>query len=113
MKAGLVVAAIAALTVVGAKTVGESEQPPSIAEVQAQNDAAAGCWSEDDMRGDRFTLRGAQGSITKFEADKVEGCRFNVSIGYTTASGESRSLSYVAEFVAGESPTFIRYNAPP
>lgn len=75
--------------------------------------AGDGCWSPDKIKKDRFTLRGAGGSIRSFEIDHVEGCTFRVTVDYTSAAGVDKVLDYNADFSRGGSPIFITYNSPP
>lgn len=71
------------------------------------------CWSPEKIKQDRYTLRGAEGSIRSFEIDNVEGCIFRVKLEYTSPTGANKVLDYNAAFAKGDSPTFVTYNSPP
>lgn len=85
----------------------------SAASASAKSGGAGGCWAPGKIQKDRYTLRGAQGSIRSFEINNVEGCVFRVKIEYTTVTGANKMLDYNAEFARGEAPTFKTYNSPP
>lgn len=71
------------------------------------------CWSQEKIKGERFSQRGMAGTIQSFNLDAVDGCVFRVKVEVVTLAGIARTLDYNAEFAAGDRPIFIKYNAPP
>lgn len=94
-----------ALVAVGVGAVGATELLSA--------DGSGGCWSPEKIQKDRYTLRGAEGSIRSFQIDHVDGCTFRVKLDYTSAAGVDKVLDYNADFSRGGSPIFITYNSPP
>lgn len=109
-----------ALVTVGVGAVGAKEllstdalDSRSLANSATASAGEQNCWSPEKIKKDRYTLRGAEGSIRSFEIDNVEGCIFRVKLEYTSPTGANKVLDYNAAFAKGGSPTFVTYNTPP
>lgn len=119
MKAVVIAALTVGLGAVGANELlsANGDDSPTVASgsatTAAPNAEKRNCWSESKIKEDRFSLRGAAGTIRSFEMEKVEGCVFRVKLEYGSASGSAKTLDYDAEYAAGDRPIFVRYNTPP